>query len=515
MLVDGAPRRPGGSMLLQPETQHTSHEAQEIQAKIVALFSASLGIDPARVNVQAPIAGYGIDSVGVASLIDELGQTLGRPVDPALLWQRPSIAALAQHLALAAPAVVSRPPVDWPVEFEDLRARLAALAGDGVTNPFFRSFDEVAGPTIRADGRELINFASYNYLGLSGHPAVSAAAKAAIDRFGTSVSASRLSSGERALHGELEANLARFVGQEAALVFVGGHATNVSVVGHLLGPQDLILFDELMHNSAVLGARLSGARCRAFRHGDLAGLDEILARERPTRRLALVLAEGVYSGDGDVADLPGLVAVKNRHRAWLMVDEAHSLGVLGPTGRGVAEHYRVAPGEIDILMGTLSKALASCGGFVAARAEIVEYLRYTCPGFVFAAGISPANAAAALAALGVLEREPNRVLALRRNAETFRRLARARGLDLGRSADSAVVPVLLGPDDAALRASNALFEKGVNVQPLVAPAVAEGAARLRFFIASTHSKDQLEAAVAHTVAVREEALVAASEPRSA
>jgi 7-keto-8-aminopelargonate synthetase-like enzyme len=327
------------------------------------------------------------------------------------------------------------------------------------------------------------------------------AAKAAIDRFGTSVSASRLSAGERELHRELEAELARFLGAQDALVFVGGHATNVSVIGHLFSPQDLILYDAAMHNSALWGARLSGARCLAFPHGDLFALERLLERERASHRLALVLVESVYSTDGDVPDLPALVELKRKHVAWLMVDEAHAIGVLGARGRGIAEHFAVPASEIDLLMGTLSKALASCGGYVAGSRELVRYLRYTCPGFVFAAGISPANSAAALQALRVLQAEPQRVTALRARAEQFVCEARARGLDTGPSRHAAVVPVNVGETRRAIRLSNELFQAGINVQPLVAPAVAPDAARLRFFLSAEHTQAQIRAALDRTVAL--------------
>ncbi|MEO8361006.1 MAG: aminotransferase class I/II-fold pyridoxal phosphate-dependent enzyme, partial [Vicinamibacteria bacterium] len=377
----------------------------------------------------------------------------------------------------------------------ELDERFKALAQAEIENPFFRTFDGSGGATIETEGRTLLNFASYNYLGLAGQEEVKAAAKRAIDRYGTSVSASRLSSGERGLHQSLETALARFVGAEDSLVFVGGHATNVSVIGHLCSPEDLIVYDSLMHNSAILGARLSGARCLSFPHNDTDALDRLLARERRAHRLALVLVEGAYSTDGDVPDLPALLRVKRSHNARLLVDEAHSVGVLGASGRGIAEHAGVPAGDIDILMGTLSKSLASCGGYIAGNASLIRYLRYTCPGFVFSAGISPANAAASLCAIEMIEAEPGRVTALRENARTFGELARAAGLDTGRAFGTAVVPVMVGDDFGALRLSNDLFRAGVNVQPLVSPAVEPGRARLRFFISSLHTREQLESAV--------------------
>ena len=216
---------------------------------------------------------------------------------------------------------------------------------------------------------------------------VSAAAKAAIDRYGTSVSASRLASGEKVIHGELESAIARFIGTEAAVTFVGGHATNESVIGHLVGPGDLVLQDALAHNSIVQGAILSGARRRPFTHNDWQAADRLLEQFRHEYRRVLLVIEGVYSMDGDFPDLPRFIEVKKRHKALLMIDEAHSIGVLGHHGRGIGEHFDVNRSDVDIWMGTMSKALGSCGGYIAGSRALVEFLKYTAPGFVFSVGL--------------------------------------------------------------------------------------------------------------------------------
>ncbi|MFM8678888.1 MAG: aminotransferase class I/II-fold pyridoxal phosphate-dependent enzyme, partial [Alphaproteobacteria bacterium] len=228
----------------------------------------------------------------------------------------------------------------------------------GVENPFFRVHEGVAGATSRIGGREYVNFSSYNYLGLAGHPAVLKAAKDAIDRYGMSASASRLVAGERPVHRELEAELADFYGVEDCVAFVSGHATNVSTIGYLFGPRDLVVHDSLIHDSAMQGIRLSGATRRSFPHNDIAALDLLLAEIRGQFERVLVVVEGLYSMDGDTPDLPALVDVKRRHKAFLMVDEAHGLGVLGATGRGIAERHGVAGPDVDIWRGTLSKTLA-------------------------------------------------------------------------------------------------------------------------------------------------------------
>lgn len=252
----------------------------------------------------------------------------------------------------------------------------------GLDNPFFRIHEGMAGATSHIAGREFINFSSYNYLGLSGHPEVNQAAKDAIDHYGTSASASRLVAGERPIQRELEQALAAVYGVEDSIVFVSGHATNVSTIGYLFGPKDLVLHDSLIHNSVLQGIELSGAARRPFAHNDLTALDQILAESRGRFERVLIVVEGHYSMDGDIPDLPALIDIKRRHQAFLMVDEAHSLGVLGEGGKGLHEHYGVDGREVDIWMGTLSKTLAGCGGYIAGERALVEHLKYAAPGFV-------------------------------------------------------------------------------------------------------------------------------------
>jgi len=383
-------------------------------------------------------------------------------------------------------------------ELKDIKTQQAVTDLLGVTNPFFRLHDGVAGATTHIDGRTDINFASYNYLGLNGHPEVAAAAKAAIDHYGVSVSASRLVAGERPIHRELERRVADFYGVEAAVAFVSGHATNVAAIGHLMRPKDLIVYDSLAHNSIVVGATLSGATRRLFPHNDLDALEEILAQQSHAHERVLVAVEGLYSMDGDFPDLARLVSLRDRYGFWLMVDEAHSLGVLGKTGRGVAEECSVDPRDVDIWMGTLSKTLSGCGGFIAGSAALVEYLKFTAPGFVYSVGMPPAVAAAAIACFDLLEREPERVAKLRANGVRFVEKAKEAGLDVGSSTGLAIVPVMVGDSLRAVHLSNRLLERGVNALPIIHPAVPERSARLRFFITSEHTPEQIDEAVAIT-----------------
>jgi 7-keto-8-aminopelargonate synthetase-like enzyme len=307
-------------------------------------------------------------------------------------------------------------------------------------------------------------------------------------------------SGERPIHRELEQAIAHVYQTEDAIALVSGHATNVTVIGHLVGRDDVILHDSLSHNSIVQGALASGAHRIAFPHNDMDELERLLAGSRDKAERALIVVEGHYSMDGDIPDLPRLVAIAKAHGAHLMVDEAHSLGVLGTRGHGIAEQARVDPGDIDIWMGTLSKTLSGCGGYIAASAELIEYLKSSAPGFVYSVGLPPPVAAAALVSLQIMHAEPERVAKLQANASHFLNAARALGLDTGPSIGAAIVPIMTGSSIVAARAADRLFDMGINVQPIIYPAVPEQSARLRFFLSSLHEPEQLDR-VAEAVAL--------------
>lgn len=383
-------------------------------------------------------------------------------------------------------------------EYKKLQQQATLLSFTGIPNPYFTRHEGITNDRTVINGRELISWSSYNYLGMSGDPAVSEAAREATTKFGTSVSASRLVSGEKTIHRDLEQGIADFIGVDDSIVFVGGHSTNETTIGHLFGPGDLILHDALSHNSIMQGAILSGARRRGFSHNDWAELDSILDEIRDEYRRVLVVIEGVYSMDGDYPQLPKFIEVKKRHKTFLMVDEAHSIGTMGATGRGLSEHFEVDARDVDIWMGTLSKSFGTCGGYIAGCNELIEYLKYTAPGFVYSVGLSPPNCAAALASLNVLKNEPERVAGVQANSKLFLQLAKESGLNTGLSNNTPVVPVILGNSLNALRLSRALFEDGINVQPILYPAVEEAAARLRFFITALHTEEQIRRTVAAT-----------------
>lgn len=365
----------------------------------------------------------------------------------------------------------------------------------GVKNPFFKLHEGTAGADTHIGGREFINYASYNYLNMSGDPTVTAAAKAAIDRYGTSVSASRLVSGERPVHRELEDEIAALYGVDDAITFVSGHATNVSTIGYLFGPRDLVLHDELIHNSVLQGIQLSGARRLPFPHNDWEALDTILNEQRHQFERVLIVLEGIYSMDGDYPDLPRFIEIKQRHRAFLMVDEAHSLGVMGARGYGIREHFGLDGKDVDIWMGTLSKTLAGCGGYIAGETALVEHLKFLAPGFLYSVGMPPSVAAASLAALRRMKDLPDRVATLQARGKYFLEQAKAAGIDTGTSTGFAVVPAITGSSLKATRLSAALFKQGINVQPILYPAVPEKSARLRFFISCMHTEEQIRATV--------------------
>ncbi|SBP89996.1 aminotransferase class I/II-fold pyridoxal phosphate-dependent enzyme [Thiomonas delicata] len=402
--------------------------------------------------------------------------------------------------ASAAPARAAAPAANVPDQFyrferhpayERLLVSHSAAERYGVQSPFFRVHEAVAGATTTIGARQYLNFSSYNYLGLNGHPRVNQAAQRAVERYGTSPSASRLVAGERPVQRQLEQALATFLGVDDCIAFVSGHATNVSTIATLLGPRDLVLHDALIHNSVLEGVKLSGAHRRSFPHNDWQWVDALLGQLRGQFERVLIVVEGLYSMDGDGPDLRHFVTLKQRHKAFLMVDDAHALGVLGATGRGSAEHWGINPRDVDIWMGTLSKTLASCGGYIAGSTPLVELLKFNAPGFVYSVGLSPALAAAALEALHILQEEPQRVARLQAVGAEFLQLARARGIDTGLSEGHAITPAIVGSSLKAARLSNALFERGINAQPIIYPAVEEKAARIRFFLCAMHEPQQL------------------------
>jgi 8-amino-7-oxononanoate synthase len=483
------------------------HPSQSSAFAVVCQHARALpGVALPDLTPNTPIIALGLDSLQRLELVAAIEKTFGGYMPDAAYCQAQTLGELAQavqkHLidgpksdVIAGQILPERFDLAQFPEYAQLKRHermLLAVTGD---NPYFRVDQGGAGSAACIDGRQLINFCVYDYVGMSHDPEVAAAAKSAIDRYGTGAGASRLISGEKQVHRDLEQALAAFLNVPAAIVFVSGHATNVTTIGHLLGPDDLILHDTLAHNSIIQGAELSGATRRAFAHNDWKAMDAVLSEGRHRYRRVLIAIEGVYSMDGDFPELPRFVELKKKHKTLMLVDEAHSLGTMGPTGRGIGEYWGVARSDVDLWMGTLSKSLASCGGYIAGSAELVEYLKYTAPGFVYSVGISPPNAAAALASLMVLQRQPQRVDLLHELSALFLKLAVERGLDTGLAAGTPVIPVIVGSSAKSLRLSNALFQRGINVQPILHPVVPEQSARLRFFITTNHTRAQIHTTV--------------------
>lgn len=348
------------------------------------------------------------------------------------------------------------------------------------------------GARVLVNGREMGMYASYSYLGLIGHPKINAAAKDAIDRYSTGTHGVRSLAGTLTLHQELEETIAAFKDTEAAITYSSGYATNLTVVSTLLGRGDYVISDKLNHASIVDGCLMSGAKFMRFRHNDMESLDQRLSQV-PNGKTKLVVADAVFSMDGDVINLPEVVNLCRKYNAWLMIDEAHSVGVLGSTGRGIEEHFALKD-SIDIKMGTLSKTIPSVGGYIAGNRELIEYLRHASRAYIFSAALPPAQAAAAKAAFEVIQDETWRVQRLKENADQFINGINSRGFDT-LNTETAIVPILCGSDDNAFAMTRAVQRNDTFVLPVVSPAVPPGLARLRATVTAAHEPEDIENAM--------------------
>ncbi len=380
-------------------------------------------------------------------------------------------------------------------EYKALEERKANVVKDQSMNPYFVPHDSLIRDTSIINGSKVINLGSYNYLGMSGNPETMEAAIEAIKIYGTSASGSRTLAGEKTLYQKLEKTIADWKHTEDSIVCTGGWSTNLTFISCFAKKGDFILYDALSHNSITEGVALSKADSKAFTHNDLNALEATLKNIEGKYNKVLIVVEGVYSMDGDIAPIPEFVKLKKRYGCFLMVDEAHSSGVIGDHGGGVDDYFHLEPHDVDIKMGTLSKALGTCGGYIAADRSIVEYLRYSMNGFVFTAGISPPLAAACMKAIEIIQRDNTTVSALHRNIEYFIRRANEEGLNTGLAKESAIVPVLVGSDEDAAMLSHFMLKNGVFVPPAMYPAVPRGQSRLRFSLSAAHSIEQLETAV--------------------
>ncbi len=389
-------------------------------------------------------------------------------------------------------AALERSTVQRPSLFDKCQSftRAEQLKSAGLY-PYFRILSSGQGPEVVHRGKQLIMMGSNNYLGLSTHPAVRQAAKRAVDRYGTGCSGSRLLNGTLDLHQQLEEKLAVYLGKEAAVVWPTGFQANLGIVGALTARNDLVVIDKMDHASIYDGTRLSFATTRKFGHNNLAELESILSKHRGVS--ALVVVDGVYSMEGDLVDLPGLTDICDRYGAALALDDAHGLGVLGRGGRGTAHHFGLED-QVDILGGTFSKSLGSVGGYAAGDADVINYLKHHARSLMFSASLPPASTAAALAALELLEREPEHIERLWVNTRHFQEGVDALGFETGKQ-QSPIVPIRVGDEQLTLSVCNRLFEEGVFTSPILYPAVPVGMAMIRTSCMATHTAEHMERAL--------------------
>ena len=348
------------------------------------------------------------------------------------------------------------------------------------------------GSRVIVKGREMGMYASYSYLGLIGHPRINAAAKAAIDKFGTGTNGVRLLAGTLTVHNELEETIAAFKHADAAVTYSSGYVTNLTVLSTLMGRGDYVISDKLNHASIVDGCLMSGAEFRRFKHNDMVELENRL-KQVPGDVTKMVVADAVFSMDGDVLDLPRTVELCRKYNAWLMVDEAHSVGVLGKSGRGIEEHFGLDD-VIDIKMGTLSKTIPSVGGYVAGKKELVQFLRHASRAFIFSAALPPAQAAAASESFKVILDEPWRIEKVKANGIQFINGLKSAGFDTLLTT-TAIVPILCGSDERAYKLTQVCQHRDLFVLPVVSPAVPEGLARLRATVTAAHEPKEIDYAL--------------------
>ncbi len=384
-------------------------------------------------------------------------------------------------------------------EIDPIQGRIQAVCdrvNDGQEADFYYyniPINELHGAaTVLVNGREMSMFASYSYLGLIGHPRINAAALKAIEKFGTGTHGVRSLAGTLKLHGDMEATIAEFKGTDDAITFSSGYVTNLTAISSLVGRHDCVFSDKLNHASIVDGCLMSGSKFLRFRHNDMEDL-EMRLKEAPSQAAKLVICDAVFSMDGDIIDLPSVVELCRKYDAWLMVDEAHSIGVLGKTGRGIEEHFNLE-GVIDIKMGTLSKTIPSVGGYIAGSADLIKYLRHQSRAYIFSAALPPAQAAAAMEAFRVILEEPWRVVKLRDNTKLFINGLQERGFDTMKT-ETAIVPLLCGADEKAFVMTREAHKRDLFVLPVISPAVPVGLARLRTTVTAGHEADEIERAL--------------------
>ncbi|MDH3674179.1 MAG: aminotransferase class I/II-fold pyridoxal phosphate-dependent enzyme [Anaerolineae bacterium] len=382
-------------------------------------------------------------------------------------------------------------PIAWRIAQMNERVRSAK---EQDLYLYLQPAEAVDGAYVTINGRRMLQFASYAYLNLLGHPRIRAAAQSALDEFGPGTHGVRVLAGTTRLHVDLERKIAEFKQAEAAMVLSSGYVTNLGVIAALLGRNDVVISDKLNHASIVDGCLLSRSKFVRFDHNDMADLEKALA-EVPGRSGKLVVADAVFSMDGDIIDLPEVIRLCRKYDAMLMIDEAHSLGVLGETGHGILEHFGLEDGDgIDIKMGTLSKTIPAVGGYVAGRSDLITYLKHSTRAFIFSAALPPPAVAAAIAGFEVIEAEPERIKKLQSNVDYFIKGLQERGFNTLKS-ETPIVPIIAGSDERAWLMAKIAQEQDIFVMPIVSPAVPAGTSRLRANVMVGHSLENIEQAM--------------------
>jgi 8-amino-7-oxononanoate synthase len=359
--------------------------------------------------------------------------------------------------------------------------------------PYFREICSAQDPVVSMNGQQVVMLGSNNYLGLTNHPEVKAAAAAALEKYGTGTAGSRFLNGTLDIHVELERKLAEFMGREAALTFSTGFQVNLGTISCLLDRGDVAILDSFDHACILDGARLSFGRVLKYQHNDMDALEERL-RSVGAGRGKLIVVDGVFSMEGDIVDLPAVVRLAKEYGARVMVDDAHGIGVLGDHGRGTAEHFGLER-EVDLVMGTFSKSLAAVGGFIAGDRPVVDWIKHKARALIFSASPPPASVASVIAALEIIRREPERRLRLWDNTNYMKRELTRLGYDTG-SSGTPVIPLVVGEDLTAFRMTARLQQEGVFANPVVSPAVPPGRAMIRTSYMATHSREQLDRSLA-------------------
>ena len=378
-----------------------------------------------------------------------------------------------------------------------LQAKLARYDAPQKANalgvyPYFREIESDQDTEVIINGKKVLMFGSNSYLGLTNHPKIKEAAIAAIKKYGTGCAGSRFLNGTLDIHVELEKRLARFVGKEEAIIYSTGFQVNLGVISCLTGREDYIIWDELDHASIIEGRRLSFSTQLKFKHNDMASLEKVL-KSCPEDKVKLIVVDGVFSMEGDVANLPEIVALAKKYNAAIYVDEAHGIGVFGRQGRGTCDHFGVAQ-DVDLIMGTFSKSFASLGGFVATDSITANYLRHNSRSYIFSASITPASTAAVSAALDIMESEPERIEHLWEMTHYALDGFRNMGCEIGNTS-TPIIPLFIRDNNKTFRITRELFDEGVFVNPVVSPAVPSDSTLIRFSLMATHTKEQLDFAL--------------------